>query len=217
MAGPRVDERDATSPASGADDDLRPPPRAARTAAIVVGIVLVLFIGLLATRKSADDRVNANPLVGKAMPRLTGTTLEGGQLDVDTLRGRWVVVNFFATWCTGCVIEHPELVKFSRAHRDAGDAEIVSVVFNDQVKPIKEFFAKQGGDWPVITSDDGRAAIDFGVTGIPESFVVAPNGLVVAHFEGVTAAALDDVITRFGGSESVTPGGSVVPNAGTVP
>ena len=209
----RADDGDAADRPGG-----RGGLQAARVAAIVVGLVLVVFIGLLATRKSADDRVNANPLVGKAVPRVVGTTLDGSSLDIDSLRGRWVVVNFFATWCTGCVIEHPELVRFSQAHKAAEDAQIVSIVFNDQVDPVRAFFKKQGGDWPVITSDDGRAAIDFGVTGIPESFVVAPNGLVVAHFEGVNAAALDDTINRYGGAPAsavpgtvVAPGGAVVP------
>ena len=213
-ADPALDDRPSADRHDDPDEGA-PPPRVARTAAIIVGIVLVLFIGLLATRKSADERINVNPIVGKAVPRLVGTTLDGTQLDVDTLRGRWVVVNFFATWCVPCQIEHPELVKFSKAHAASADAQVVSIVFNDQVNATRAFFQKQGGTWPVITSDDGHAAIDFGVTGVPESFVVAPNGLVVAHFQGVTQTALDDVIARFGGTDSVTPG-SVAPD-GSIP
>jgi cytochrome c biogenesis protein CcmG/thiol:disulfide interchange protein DsbE len=195
-----VEQDDVDAPAGG--------PRAARNAAVVVGIVLVLFIALLATRKSADERVGANQMLGKAMPHVSGTTMDGEQLDLDKFRGKWVVVNFFATWCVPCQQEHPELVKFSNAHAAKGDAVVVSIAFNDQPSALKAFFARAGGDWPVIVSDDGRAAIDFGVTGVPESFIVAPSQLVVDHFNGVTQAELDATIDRLGGSAVVAPGSS---------
>jgi len=188
------------------DEGPRGGPRAARIAAIAVGVVLLVFIGLLATRKDSADRFGANPLVGKAVPQVTGKTLTGAAVDIDKMRGKWVVVNFFATWCTGCRIEHPELVKFAAAHRAAGDAEVVSVAFQDQASALQTFFAKNGGDWPVIVDDTSNTALSFGITGIPESFIVAPNGLVVDHFNGVTADGLDQVINAYGGKDVTVAG-----------
>lgn len=190
------------------DDERRGGPRAARIAAISVGVVLLLFIGLLATRKSSEDRFGANPLVGKLAPQVTGTTLTGEKVDTDKLRGKWVIVNFFATWCTGCRVEHPELIKFSEAHRAIGDAEVVSVAFQDQSAALKSFFEKNGGDWPVIVDDTSNTALTFGITGIPESFIVAPNGRVVEHFNGVTAEGLDQVINAYGGKDVTVAGQS---------
>jgi cytochrome c biogenesis protein CcmG/thiol:disulfide interchange protein DsbE len=180
----------------------------ARNVAIVVGVVLVGFIAVLATRPTNDERgPNANA-VGRAVPPVVGTTLDGEAYDIDRLRGDWVVVNFFATWCTPCIVEHPELVRFSDAHAAAGDGvSIVSVAYDDDAAAIERFFAERGGDWPVLVGDGvGRIALDFGVTGVPESYLVAPNGQVVAKFTGVTAQALDEQIARYesGGSSAGT-------------
>ncbi len=206
--------------ADGSEDDVydedepRGGPRAARIAAISVGVVLLLFIGLLATRKSSEDRFGANPLVGKLAPQVTGKTMSGAQIDTDKLRGKWVVVNFFATWCTGCRIEHPELIKFSEKHEAIGDAEVVSVAFQDQPAALQSFFDKNGGDWPVVVDDTSNTALTFGITGIPESFIVAPNGLIVDHFNGVTAEGLDRVIEAYGGKD-VTVAGQNGASSGT--
>jgi cytochrome c biogenesis protein CcmG/thiol:disulfide interchange protein DsbE len=169
----------------------------ARWVALGAGLVLMAFVVVLATRPSADERPIAGELVGQPVPPVAGPTLDGSSYDIDAERGRWVVVNFFATWCTPCLIEHPELVRFSEEHVATDDAQVVSVAFQDQPEALEEFFADNGGDWPVIVGDTGRTAIDFGVTGVPESYLVAPDGVVVAKFEGVTADRLDQVIDRY--------------------
>jgi cytochrome c biogenesis protein CcmG/thiol:disulfide interchange protein DsbE len=171
----------------------------ARNLAIAVGLLMLAFIAVLATRPSGDERPLSANAVGRAVPPVVGTTLDGEAYDIDRLRGEWVVVNFFATWCIPCRVEHPELVAFSEQHAAAADGvSVVSVAYDDSSADISQFFAQEGGDWPVLTGDGtGRIALDFGVTGVPESYVVAPNGLVVEKFTGVTAAALDAVIDRY--------------------
>jgi hypothetical protein len=92
----------------------------------------------------------------------------------------------------------PELVRFRTEHAAVGDTEVVSIAFEDQPQALQDFFAAKGGGWPVVLNDDARMALEFGVTGVPESFVVAPSGQIVAHFNGVTAEALDGVIAQYG-------------------
>lgn len=114
-------------------------------------------------------------------------------------RGRWVVVNFFSTWCVQCVVEHPELVAFHDRYRGDPDVRLVSVVFQDDVDVISRFFAQQGGDWPVVVTNTGRIAIDFGVTAVPETYLVDPLGRVVSKFTGgVTLAGLEAQLVRAG-------------------
>ncbi|MEI7593308.1 MAG: TlpA disulfide reductase family protein [Actinomycetes bacterium] len=172
----------------------------ARNSAIAVGIVVVALVVLLATGKTNDQRQPSAKIVGQVVPAVAGTTLDGASYDIDLHQGKWVVVNFFASWCTPCRVEQPELVKFAAEHAGSKDVEIVSVAFQDKDADVRRFFATAGGNWPVVVGDTGSTALSFGVTAVPESYVVSPTGQVVAKFEGVTAVALDSVIASYGGA-----------------
>ena len=163
--------------------------------AITVGIVLLLLVVVLFTRKAADSKTAFTPLQDKPVPEVTGTALNGAPFDIDQYRGRWLVVNFFATWCVPCQQEHPELVSFARRHEQAGDAEVVSFVFQDDDTKVRQYFATNGGEWPVVVGDESRIALDFSITGVPESFLVDPAGIVRARLiGGVTSNGLDAAI-----------------------
>jgi cytochrome c biogenesis protein CcmG, thiol:disulfide interchange protein DsbE len=185
------------------DTDALDPPRGgshlARNVAIVVGIVLIAFVALLATRKSDAERQPEAKVLGQAVPPVVGTTFTGDQYDIDQHRGTWVVVNFFASWCTPCRVEQPELVKFADEHAAAGDVKVVSVVFQpDDEQQVREFMASTGASWPVIGGDTGPISLSFGVTAVPETYLVTPDGQVVAKWEaGLTADALDAQIARY--------------------
>lgn len=170
--------------------------RWAPLAAAAVALIVVLLVGVLATRKPAEERDLQSPLVGRRVPALAGTTITGDRFDIDAQRGRYVLVNFFASWCVPCKLEHPELRDFERRHQAAGDASVVSIAFQDDEANIRQFFREQGGEWPVLAGDTGPAVLDFGIVKLPESYLVAPNGVVVAKFTGVQAAAVDDVIRQ---------------------
>ena len=189
----------SADPSSDAGDDLEAPRRShvARNAALAVGVVLIALVALLATAKTNDQRQPEARILGQAVPVVQGTTLGGGSYDIDQHRGSWVVVNFFASWCTPCRVEQPELVKFDEEHQKTGGVEIVSVVFQDKEADVKAFFDQSGATWPVLVGDTGSTALAFGVTAVPESYIVSPDGQVVAKFENVTAAELDSVIAQY--------------------
>lgn len=169
-------------------------PRIAVWVAVPTLVVMAAFIAILAF---TDDGDAPSPLLGRQAPPIESTTIDGEAFSLDDYRGQFVIVNFFAPWCIPCVREHPELDNFQRRHAAAGDAELVSVVFDAEVESVREFFADNGGDWPVATDDDQRIALDWGVTGLPESYLVAPDGIVLTKITGgVTAADLDALLAQ---------------------
>lgn len=158
-------------------------------------VVLAAFIGVLAT--GGDDGGVRSTLVGLPAPGIAGETIDGGSYDLGDHRGEFVVVNFFATWCVPCIREHPELVEFEQRHREAGDASVVSVVFDSRPAQVRDFFAENGGEWPVVLDPDGRTSLEYGVARVPESYLLGPDGTVLTKIEGgVTAEVLDDLLEQ---------------------
>jgi cytochrome c biogenesis protein CcmG/thiol:disulfide interchange protein DsbE len=182
-------------PTGGQPADERRHVPAALIAAIV-GVVAVLLVVLLATRPSSTDRPSGSPLVGKPAPPLVATDTQGRTVDVASYRGRWLLINFFATWCGPCKVEHPQLVAFDQQGRASGTAAVVSVAFDDEPSAVAKFFAENGGDWPIVAEGNAAIALDYGVVKLPESYLVDPDGTIVEKIEGgVTADALFDRIT----------------------
>ena len=110
--------------------------------------------------------------------------IRGAQARIQAFQDRW---------------DQPQIEQFVNSH--VGDpVSVISVAFSDDADSIRDYWVEERNSWPVIPSDTGSIALDYGVTKVPESYVVAPSGLVVAGFYGgVTAAGLDQVIADNGG------------------
>jgi cytochrome c biogenesis protein CcmG/thiol:disulfide interchange protein DsbE len=174
-----------------------------RWMAAALGLVIVVLIGVLATRTPTDQRAVESPLIGHAAPAVEGPTLDGKTFTLRSQLGHWVLVNFFATWCVPCRKEHPELKTFAERHQAARDATVVMVVFNDSTDAVRSWFDEHGGTWPVILGDEGDIALAYGVTAVPESYLVDPNGRVDAKLVGgVTDDELEKVLATALGKPS---------------
>jgi len=145
--------------------------------AITIALVAVLFLGL-----GKDPTAINSPLVGKPAPQLALTSLDGQRFDISQLRGKPVIVNFWATWCVPCYQEHPVLVENARTI--GGDVQFLGVVFNDSEDKINAFLRERGSAYPTLLDRQGKTAIEYGVGGVPETFFINRRGVIVAKFVG---------------------------------
>jgi cytochrome c biogenesis protein CcmG/thiol:disulfide interchange protein DsbE len=149
-----------------------------RAVALVV-VPLVAFTGLLGSGLGKDPRALPSQLIGKPAPGLSLPQIRGaGTVRLADLRGQVLVVNFWASWCAECVTEHPALLAAWQRYRERG-VVFLGVVFQDTATAATDFMDRMGGDWPVVLDGDSAAALDYGVFGVPETFVIAPDGTIV--------------------------------------
>lgn len=163
-----------------------PPPRTHRRlpSAIRVGVPIALFALLLASGLGGDPQARPSELVGKRAPRVSLPRLGGGApIDLAALRGQVVVVNFWASWCRACTDEHPGLAQVWQRYRDRG-VVLVGADFEDTEEAAIEYARSKRVDWPLVTDPGSRAAIAFGVFGVPETYVIGVDGTVVAKHVG---------------------------------
>jgi cytochrome c biogenesis protein CcmG/thiol:disulfide interchange protein DsbE len=143
-------------------------------------LALGLLFGLYALKR--DPQVQPDALVGKPLPDLTLPALDTGRLVRlhDAAQPAPVLVNIFASWCAPCEIEHPVLVDLQKQ-----GVRVVGVAYKDAPENTKAFLGRLGDPYAERLVDrDGRAGIDLGVTGVPETYLVGPGGVILAKHTG---------------------------------
>ncbi len=159
--------------------------------------VIAVFFGIGLTM---DPREIPSPLIGKPVPEFTLPPVQGRTLGLATadLRGQVSIVNVFASWCTACREEHPLLMDLSARKI----VPIHGLNYKDKPDDAQKWLDGLGDPYTRTGADiNGRVAIDWGVYGVPETFVVAPDGTIAyKHIGPMTPEALRDkilpVITR---------------------
>lgn len=172
-------------------------PKVARWASLGVAVVALALIVVLATSKRTGDSAES-PLLGKPAPALSGQTIDGATFDLAAQQGKWVVVNFFGSWCVPCQQEAPELRRWATAHEATGDAVLVNVLYNDTPTKAKAFLDENGGaTWPVVVTDTDTLGLRWGVAKVPETYLVTPNGVIVwKSIQPVTVQILDGAMAE---------------------
>jgi cytochrome c biogenesis protein CcmG, thiol:disulfide interchange protein DsbE len=175
-------------------------PRHRRDRWIVLGAVLAavsVLAALLAFGLSRDPTLIRSPLIGKAAPAFNLRTLGGDQtVDLAALRGQVVVINFWASWCLECRVEHGALAAAWDRYRDQR-VVLLGIAFQDRATASLGYVRDVGGDWPQLADPGERTALAYGVYGVPETFVIGPDGRVAAkQVSSVTYPWLTEQIER---------------------
>lgn len=143
---------------------------------LVVMALVLLFVSMMSGDRNPQEIKSV--LVGKQVPVFTLPALTEGAADIteaDLKTGRPVLVNFFASWCLPCRAEHDNLMRLSK---EIG-LPIIGIAYKDDPIKSQRFLDELGNPFAKTATDlDGRVAIDWGVTGVPESFLVDAEGVV---------------------------------------
>ena len=157
-------------------------------------VVFVALVGFLLVGLFRDPREVPSPLIGKPAPTFTLAQLHepAKTLGPDDLKGKVWLLNVWASWCVSCRDEHPLLVELAKAKI----VPIVGLDYKDEAQAGKGWLAKLGNPYDVSVMDsDGRVGIDWGVYGVPETFVIDKQGTIRYKQIGpVTAESLQKKI-----------------------
>ena len=183
------------------------PRRRGRTvlwAALGMAAAVAVLIAVVASAQPSSEVQANSSLLGNAAPPIDGPGLNGGHLSLAQFGGKWVLVNFMATWCQPCQQEMPQLQRFFRQHAKRGDATLLSVVDDpSNVTQLRSFLASRGARWPAV--DDPAATVSYGLQGLPSSFLVAPDGIVYWYLLGVVRASQLDSLLQQGAAKGYGP------------
>jgi cytochrome c biogenesis protein CcmG/thiol:disulfide interchange protein DsbE len=170
-------------------------------------------LGLLAYGLTRDPNIIESPLPGRVAADFTLESLDGQTISLRDLRGKVVVLNFWASWCLSCELEHPYFVEAERKY--AGhDVQILGIIYQDSRANAIRYMRRMGGNWPNLIDPGSRVAIDYGVYGVPETFFIGRDGVIAYKQIGpVSPALLDTWITRL----LAAPSGAPAPGTDSVP
>jgi cytochrome c biogenesis protein CcmG/thiol:disulfide interchange protein DsbE len=157
----------------------RAAPRA-RWVAVAALVVATIVVAELASGSGSDSD-------GRQAPPLPTTVLRPPGTDLAALRGKPALIDFFASWCDPCAEEAPTLRNLSDSLR--GKATVVAVDWDDSDGPARAFVRKHGWTFPVLSDPSGTTGEKYGFVGLPASFVLNPEGRIVATFRGPQSEA----------------------------
>lgn len=179
--------------------DTAPHQRRAWVRYVPIAIFAVVAAFFAYALTSGDPSKLPSALIGKPVPQSTFPAVEGLQDDkgpvdgftsADLASGKVTVVNFWASWCGPCVEEHPLLTDLATA----AQVDVFGVNYKDQATAARRFIGRYGNPFKAIGTDlNGRTAIEWGVYGMPETFVISPNGQIAyKHVGPLTAQSIEE-------------------------
>lgn len=160
-------------------------------AAGVIGLIVLGLLGYSLIGVTSDP-----PQIGDPVPDFQLTALDGSAMNLSEQQGNPVVVNFFASWCAPCRDEAADLEQTWRTYQNQG-VQFFGIAYKDADSKAKAFLDEFGVSYPSTVDPSNRTARAYGLTGVPETFVIDQQGLLVRHFLGpITQAQLSQELER---------------------
>ena len=150
--------------------------------AVVAGAVMLA--GVLGFGLTRDPTEVPFRLAGRKAPAFSLPTLDGERtVRLEDLRGRVIAVNFWASWCAECRIEHPALEAAWARYRDRG-VVILGIPFQDDPSASRAYVEEFGGGWPILSDPRSSAGLAYGVYGVPETVFIGRDGRIAGRVVG---------------------------------
>ena len=173
---------------------IEPEQRAARSGRFWLALPLVIFAALAGlfwfALHGGDPSLLPSAMIGKPVPEFTLPPLEGltadgkdvpGFASSDLAQGETTLVNVFASWCLECQEEHPLLVELAKQP----GIRLFGIDYKDDAASARRFLGRYGNPYSRVGADaSGRTSIDFGVYGVPETYVITPDGKIAYRLVG---------------------------------
>jgi cytochrome c biogenesis protein CcmG/thiol:disulfide interchange protein DsbE len=147
---------------------------------VVAAVLPLVLIGLLAWLTVTRISGGSPTAIGDEAPDFSLVSTDGETVRLSDLRGRPVILNFWASWCVPCIEEFPLLREAAERHAD-DDLAIVGVIFDDGPEAAAAFMKEHGGTWPALLDPGMEVAADYAVFGPPETYFIGRDGRIVAR------------------------------------
>lgn len=170
-----------------------------KLAVLVIIIIILIIMGYAIFGKR--EAVTSSPLVGKQAPDFTLKQFDGEEIKLSDLRGKTVLVNFWASWCMPCRQEARALEESWEKYKDK-DVVFIGVNVWDEQSSAISYMDKYGGPYPHGTDPAEEIQVEYGIGGVPETYFISPSGVIIDKYNGPLTERIIDYYLQ----KSINPG-----------